>query len=1563
MAVLLTNRLNGDVGTQPDSASLAASGDPVGISSPARSQYDDQHTLIGLSTIRVGSGLARHSTPRIDFAIPDSGDWYIRFYCWTPDLPLGEVSRMVLWRIGPWNFTFLPTSAGNISMRAYGSDDLGVAETNPALDGTAVAANQWVRWELHYDSANTELVVECYDGHSTTDPRIFVYSGMDLSGQTVQLLTGYRFRRRWLTWGQTGTVVEEYQNKLLDLGYDLGAGGADAIYGQDTANAFEAFQADVGLPVGAGQAEDGVGPEDLAALDQQHNEFVNGTPLFPETVWLSHLEVDDAQAPGPVQALSGTASVSASSGAAADGTVISGGAAGVQDAQASAAASGFGSASGTAQASAQAAVDNSGFPIAYGTASASAEASSSADGDPSVVDVPVGFRYRLMVYDPNGPVRGQIPLPLSFQLAVPLNDMPSLMLEYVKGAPGADLLDTPCEVAVEVSPQNVSEYQEYPGMRFLRLRDQHDMTDRTQTVRYTMPSYAWQLRKIRNINRDAFDDEGKRTFTVATPGEIIRAFILESQDRGNVPGLQMDFSAGTDSAGQVWPDRLNISFNAGQDLWSILDALSAQGAVDWRIHRRTLQLYVPETVLHTDRTDRIVLFAGRDFQEAPDDTSYEDLASRVLVAGDEGAYLEASSASSLHPWGMWEDFISQGGVSDQGTMQYLAQSRLEITRQERVQRTRKIAFTSTRYLPFIHYRPGDEILAPDVNGVLLPQRVRQISITSISPHGVEGSLILNDRFIEKELLRDRRIASVTGGSGGSPGGGGGQPGEDTRRPAAPENLLLATATYINQMGEARGQITASWSEVDRASDGTEMSMSGYEVWVRRAAANEQFERMATTDSQTDVDATMSPFEIEETYEVRVRAIGRNNRAGLFSAVQAIVVQRDETPPPPPSDPQLSTRLGTIRVFWDGLDEIGVQMPIDFDYVRVHMADSPAGPFEVVDNLYREGVAVVVNQPYGQDRFFRFTALDRSGNESDPSGVQSIATEQLVPGDVTPGSIGYELLEEGAVRDDILADEAVRNRHIAAGEITGGKIRAYSIFADRLAVGTTQNLYVDANFEDPGLNAVRAVGGYTSFSASWEVSFPDTHPDVEGRNGALYTVVSLPAGTGPRMGLITGADDTIAGPVTRSNATVENAFEVGEARTVTSTVDMISRGLNTALLQFTVDWFFRSTDGTWFTHTDFGVGSITGDNAESILSSVRVDQLPSEVTHFIPRWRTGISNGGDADVGAQLFVYRPRVVAMVGTTLIEDGAVTTDKIFANAITADKIDVGAVQATHIASDAITTDKLAANAITAKHTITGALIQTEATVNRGIKLNSDGLFAYDSNGNQTMSVNATSGAVTTVGTYMSGYDGQNRVLISPSANYLNQAGIRLFSGAGGAIDSSLFIDDGSGTGGWDPYTVALTGAELVRNDSGRTDLALRYGNNGGARLASVFGSYSGIGIEFEQWNMSIRGRKISAHHSYDLFIWGRTSNADGHDDGDQWHNWTYTYGASAPNGGKLCIPALYLASSDTGVNYDCSAFVRYEQTQDHVQLAGRTNTTIGRRVQFITMWVDTSAWWGTS
>lgn len=70
------------------------------------------------------------------------------------------------------------------------------------------------------------------------------------------------------------------------------------------------------------------------------------------------------------------------------------------------------------------------------------------------------------------------------------------------------------------------------------------------------------------------------------------------------------------------------------------------------------------------------------------------------------------------------------------------------------------------------------------------------------------------------------------------------------------------------------------------------------------------------------------------------------------------------------------------------------------------------------------------------------------------------------------------------------------------------------------------------------------------------------------------------------------------------------------------------------------------------------------------------------------------------------------VGAVGGTQIADGAISTGKLQADAVTADKIAAGTITASEIATGAITADKVAADAITADKIAAGAITASDIT-----------------------------------------------------------------------------------------------------------------------------------------------------------------------------------------------------------------------------------------------------------
>src|SRR5690606_227678 len=107
------------------------------------------------------------------------------------------------------------------------------------------------------------------------------------------------------------------------------------------------------------------------------------------------------------------------------------------------------------------------------------------------------------------------------------------------------------------------------------------------------------------------------------------------------------------------------------------------------------------------------------------------------------------------------------------------------------------------------------------------------------------------------------------------------------------------------------------------------------------------------------------------------------------------------------------------------------MPTDLSHATGWMS-ADEQTWEPVDTLTGPGVAIVPDQPYDEVRHFRFTAVDRSGNESEPSASDSIATTRLVTIDIEPEAVDAESLAIG-VFDNLIADQIGRASWRERGE--------------------------------------------------------------------------------------------------------------------------------------------------------------------------------------------------------------------------------------------------------------------------------------------------------------------------------------------------------------------------------------------------------------------------------------------------------------------------------------------------------------------------------------------------
>lgn len=383
------------------------------------------------------------------------------------------------------------------------------------------------------------------------------------------------------------------------------------------------------------------------------------------------------------------------------------------------------------------------------------------------------------------------------------------------------------------------------------------------------------------------------------------------------------------------------------------------------------------------------------------------------------------------------------------------------------------------------------------------------------------------------------------------------------------------------------------------------------------------------------------------------------------------------------------------------------------------------------------------------------------------GNLAVSTAKIADAAIVTAKIGDAQITNAKIGDAQITDAKILN--LDAGKINVGfldaaRIQVNTITAEKLAIGNFTNL-----IDDPGL--------MTPLGRSWTTS----NGDLSG-----WSITDTSGGPGLAVRFNAGA---AAGQLRNGNTIVARE---GDQFTIQC---RIQNSLDTGAAQFRIMWYSA-------TGSNIGTSLVSAPAGAGWTNYVATATAPSGVAYGVPLILCSTSATSGSVWLTKFFIAQRAtgelIVDGVITALkIATNAVESDKIAANAITADKIDVGAVTAVKIASLAITTDKLAADAIvaskldalaiTSKHTITGAKFQTTATANRGIEITSAGLSAYNSAGQKTIDISATTGDATITGTIRNRTTGP-RVQINSSDTRGN---VWFYTGVAGSTPAGITSD----------------------------------------------------------------------------------------------------------------------------------------------------------------------------
>ncbi len=612
---------------------------------------------------------------------------------------------------------------------------------------------------------------------------------------------------------------------------------------------------------------------------------------------------------------------------------------------------------------------------------------------------------RLVAYRPFGARIGVLAEPVSFSASMLHNDDGAISIEYSMLSGDAQAFDRELtdglEVAVEVSDGNG--FKEPDNARFVITGRSGKTDDRTKTITYSGQSISWLLSKAENNDSSHLitdgDNKGKRPFYSSNPGTILKTLLDENRARGGVAtGLTLGFGTAKDAGGAAWAKKYTLYYSLGTDLQTILSALVNGGGCDWRTSGRTLKMWnADSTALSRDLSKSVVLQLARDISEAPFEESIADLASTILVEGDNNLLFRMDNPAAPTPWGKWESYSSQGGVSDKDTAQAFMQSTLDDAARVRGQYTRDLITSGVDNLPLIDFHAGDWITAPTIShGEKV--RVQEIDLSMRQNEGLSCSIALNDIKYDASVRQAKKIKGITGGAAlaGSESGTTVSTDHDHRVPKAPLGLVVQTDAYIGSDGFAHGLATASWSAVTQATNDTAIEISSYAVEWRKHMDGAPWHSAGTTDK---LQLGFGGLDCGAQIEVRVRAVPTySDKPGEWSETVVATVESDVTPCSVPSKPVLSSELGVVTIHWDGKTSTGASMEPDFDHIEVGEGINAAGMQVISATQSGQGDYVITGLTAGSQHSYALRSVDHAGNKSDWSAIATVTVASAVSPD-------------------------------------------------------------------------------------------------------------------------------------------------------------------------------------------------------------------------------------------------------------------------------------------------------------------------------------------------------------------------------------------------------------------------------------------------------------------------------------------------------------------------------------------------------------------------------------
>jgi hypothetical protein len=505
------------------------------------------------------------------------------------------------------------------------------------------------------------------------------------------------------------------------------------------------------------------------------------------------------------------------------------------------------------------------------------------------------------------------------------------------------------------------------------------------------------------------------SFTGQTPGVVLRLLLQAAQTRGALAGITWTFTDTLDSDGNAWGTTTTVAYDAGTTLSSVLSGLVDNGMIEFKMDKRVLKVY-KSGGMGVDRstgTSPVRFIKGRDIKESPRKIDSRNLATALLVGGNNGGFAEnLSDSTHITKYGRRETYASVDNIHALGILQFLGQYRVSNMDDPQIEITHGLHFeTQDNPRPITNFDVGDWALS-DVGQGLSKFRILQWVISVANDGSCTGSIVLNN-FINTQLSKIAgRVNLIENGSTAT----GAKPTKDDGlAPGVPPNVVLSTGYYIVS-DWARATLTVQWDPVTLNEDGTAIEdLAHYQV---RWKYSSDTAWRANTRIETDSNAIVfQNLDTNVAVQAQVQAVDIWSRGGSWSTLQTITTAHDTVAPLQPSPAIVTSNVGTLRVVWTGLDYLGAAMAVDTAGVQVHVSTSDFTPTSgtLKDFLPTGTLATTITQglSFNTEYWVKFVAVDTAGNASAASATTS--TSHAVLKQVVSTDIGNNVIDFSNIR--------------------------------------------------------------------------------------------------------------------------------------------------------------------------------------------------------------------------------------------------------------------------------------------------------------------------------------------------------------------------------------------------------------------------------------------------------------------------------------------------------------------------------------------------------------------